>query len=148
MTRNHLFNILQYVFPLTEDTRQNLLNSVRSSKVIFTAMYFTPGLHPPRLAFASHSGYCLCHSLYYIAYKISQNHFCVKEYFVSFWFYYIYNVIGDEKIYLDNLSFLLKTALKLYFAQFRPQYLVTFSKIDKIFLQMQKNTCKMTGQRL
>ena len=51
MTRNHLFNILQYVFPLTEDTRQNLLNSVRSSKVIFTAMYFTPGLHPPRLAF-------------------------------------------------------------------------------------------------
>ena len=143
MTRNHLFNILQYVFPLTEDTRQNLLNSVRSSKVIFTAMYFTPGLHPPRLAFASHSSYCLCHSLYYIAYKISQNQFCVKEYFVSFRFYYIYNVIGGSKRHLYNVPFLLKTAFELYFAQVWPQYLVTFSKIDKIFLQMQKNTCKV-----
>ena len=148
MTRNHLFNILQYVFPLTEDTRQNLLNSVRSSKVIFTAMYFTPGLHPPRLAFASHSGYCLCHSLYYIANKISQNQFCVKEYFVSFRIYYIYNVIGGCQYHLYNASFLLKTASRLYFAQLWPQYLVTFSKIDKIFLQRQKNTCKMTGQRL
>ena len=26
--------------------------------------------------------------------------------------------------------------------------IMLFSKIDKIFLQMQKNTCKMTGQRL
>lgn len=120
ISRNHLFNILQYVFPLTEDTRQDLLNSVRSSKVIFTAMYFTPGLHPPQLAFASHSGYCLCHSLCYIVNKISQNQFCVKEYFVPPAFYYIYNVIGRQfigKKSLYNVCFLLKKALELYFAQ-------------------------------
>ncbi len=59
-------------------------------------MYFAPDLHPLRLALASHSGYCLCHSLYYIEYKITQNQIRVKEYFVSFWFYYIYNVIGAK----------------------------------------------------
>ncbi len=92
-----------YVFPITEDTRRDLLDSVRGSKVIFTAMYFAPDLHPLRLASASHSGYCLCHSLYYIAYKISQNQFCVKEYFVSFWFYYIYNVIRGTKKRKNNI---------------------------------------------